>query len=204
MSFFCFLFVPLLYLFRRSIVSENGSGSVWALLFGSIIAIFQFSLGNIVIPGGFGFSRWLYGFVDIVSLPVLIPLFVYFILSLFKGFDESSGFANFTLLWLIPVAALRSISWSSYNDPILLVLAPLLWTGLAVGISFFISLIFRFFHWYVVIPSVLYILAMPLAAATCYWAFFSQDMTKGLLFFFAVFLPMLISIVLDYVFASRN
>ncbi|MDR0583510.1 MAG: hypothetical protein LBG57_04070 [Treponema sp.] len=197
MSFFCLLWVPLLYLFRRSVAGEGGAGGVWALLLGSVTAIFQFFLGNLVNPGGFGLSRWLYGFVDIVTLPVLIPFAVYLLLILFRAFSGTPDFANFILLWFIPVAALRAVSWSSLNDPILLVMAPLLWTALALGISFFIRLIIRRFRWYVIIPSVFCIAALPLAAASSYWAFFSQRPLPGFSLFAAVLIPMAISLVVD-------
>ena len=196
MSFFCLLWVPLFYLLMRSISGEGGPGGVWALLLGSVTAIFQFSLGYLVHPGGFGFSRWLYGFVDIVSLPALVPLVVYAVFCLFRVFSGSADFANFALLWLIPVAALRAISWSSQSDPILLVMVPLLWTALAVGIPFFINCIFAHFRWYVVLPLILCILALPAAAACAYWAFFSQEVLLGFLFFFAALIPVMISVVL--------
>ena len=199
MSFFCLLWVPLLYLFRHSVAGEGGAGGVWALLLGSITAIFQFFFGNLVNPGGFGFSSWLYGIVDVVTLPVLIPFAVYLLLILFRAFSGTPDFANFILLWFIPVAALRAVSWSSLNDPILLVMAPLLWTALAVGISFFIGLIIRYFRWYVIIPSGLCIAALPLAAASSYWAFFSQQPLLGFALFAAVFTPMLISLVLNFI-----
>jgi hypothetical protein len=197
MSFFCLLLVRLFYLFRRSTSGEGGAGGVWALLLGSVTAIFQFSLGNLVYPGGFGFSRWLYGFVDVVCLPALAPVLLYSILCLFRVFPGSPDFANFALLWVIPVAALRSISWSSQGDPLLLVMVPLLWTALAAGIPFFINCIFARFRWYVVIPSILCILALPLAAASAYWAFFSQKTMLAFLLFFAALIPVIVSITLD-------
>ncbi|MDR1250539.1 MAG: hypothetical protein LBK62_00065 [Treponema sp.] len=197
MSLFCLLWVPLLYLFRHSI-SDEGGGSVWALLLGSVTAIFQFFLGHLVNPGDFGFSRWLYGFVDIVSLPVLIPLAVYFLFILFRVFSGNPNFANFILLWLIPVAALRAVSWGSLNDPILLVLAPLLWTALAVGIHFFISLIIRHSRWYVVVFSGICIVGLPAAAASSYWAFFSQQPVLGYSLFAVVFIPLVVSLTLDF------
>jgi len=127
MTFFCLLWVPFFYLLRRSFVDEGASsGGVWALLLGSITAIVQFFLGYIIIPGGFGFSRFVFGFFEIVSFPVLVPLLIYFIMVLFRGFSGDIDFANFALLWLFPIGALRALSWSSMNDPILLVLTPLL------------------------------------------------------------------------------
>jgi len=180
MSFFCLLWVPFFYLFRKSLMSEgNSSGGVWALLLGSIIAIVQFFLGYIIIPGGFGVSRFIFGFIEIVSVPVLIPVFVYFLMILFRGFSGEIDFAGFALLWLFPVGALRALSWSSMNDPILLILVPLLWTALAAGISFFITWTANNFHVLKLIVSVLCIIILPVAAAASYWAFFSQQTLLG-------------------------
>jgi hypothetical protein len=199
MSLFCLLWVPLFYLFRRSITAEGGAGGVWALLLGSVHAVFQFSLGYAVNPGGFGFSRWVFAFVDMVSLPVLIPLLVYAACIMLRLFSGGFDFTNFALLWMIPVAALRAISWSSRSDPLLLVAAPLLWTALAVGISFFIRCIIALFRWYVAVPASLGILALPATAAVSWWALFSQRTVLGVLLFFVSLVPMLISVTLDFV-----
>jgi hypothetical protein len=198
-SLFCLLWVPLLYLFRRSVAAEGGAGGVWALLLGSLTAIFQFFFGDLVNPGGFGLSRWLSAFVDIVSLPVLIPLAVYGLLILFGVFSGSADFTGFILLWCIPVAALRSLGWSAQSSPLLLVLVPLLWTALAVGIPFFIGLIVNYFRWYVLIPSALCILALPLAAATAWWALYSQRPLLGIPLCCAVLIPMLVSLIHDFI-----
>lgn len=198
MSLFCLLWVPLLYLFRRSFFSAEGGGGVWALLLGSITAIFQFFLGNLITPGGFGFSRWMSSFVDIVSLPVIIPLLVYLLFVLLRIFSGNADFANFALLWLVPVAAIRSVSWASHSAPILLVLVPLLWTALATGIPFFINRITQGFRWYVIIPSAFGILALPLAAATAWWAFFSQRTLLAFLLLFVSLIPMIVSVVLNF------
>ncbi|MCL2721597.1 MAG: hypothetical protein FWD47_09710 [Treponema sp.] len=196
MSFFCLLWIPLFYLLRRSLVGGGSSGGVWALLLGSITAIIQFFLGDLVNPGGFGFSRWLFGFIDIVSLTVLIPVIICFLMLLFRGFSGDADFANFALLWLIPVGALRALSWSSLNDPILLILVPLLWAALAVGISFFINWMTESFRWYIAIVSILCILILPLAAATSYWAFFSHQTFLGFVLLIVTFIPLVISLVL--------
>lgn len=196
MSLFCLLWMPLFYLFRRSITSgEGGAGSVLALLLGSIAAIFQFFSGSLVSPGGFGVSRWISGFVDIVSLPAFAPLIVCLLCILFRVFSGAPDFVNFTLLWLIPAAALRTLSWSSQNDPILLVLVPLLWTAIALGIPFFIDMINVRRRLLVIIPAALAILAIPLLAAAVYWAFFSQKTALGFCLFFITLAPMNISIV---------
>jgi hypothetical protein len=137
--------------------------------------------------------------VDIVSLPVLIPLLVYVIFIVFRVFSTGADFANFALLWIIPVAALRAISWSSQSDPLLLVIVPLLWTSIATGIPFFINCIMRNSRWYAAVPSGLAILVLPFLAATAYWAFFSQQPFLGFTLFFAALIPMLVSVILGVV-----
>jgi len=197
MSIFCFLWVPLYYLFRRSITGPSGSGGVWALLLGSITAIIQFFLGYLVSPGGFGLSRFLFGFIEIVSLPVLIPLFLYLIMSIFSGFSGDIDFGNFALLWMIPVAALRAISWGSSNDPLLLITVPLLWTAVAVGVSFFINLMANNFRWWKLVFSIPCIFIIPVIAAGSYWMFFSQQTLYGFLLLFAANIPLGLSILFD-------
>jgi len=193
------LWVPLFFLLRRSITGGNSSGGVWALLLGSITAIIQFLMGYLVSPGGFGFSRWLFGFIDIVSLPVLIPLFICFFMFLFRGFSGEIDFGSFMLLWLIPVSALRALSWSSLNEPLLLIAVPLLWTALAVGISFFINLMANYPRWYLIILSFLCILILPVSAAFTYWAFFSQQTAMGFLLFFVTHIPFGLSLTFDII-----
>jgi hypothetical protein len=115
----------------------------------------------------------------------------------FRGFSGEIDFANFALLWMIPVAALRAISWSSGSDPILLVTVPLLWTAVASGISFFINLLasnFRLWKTAVCFPC---IVAMPIIAACAYWAFFSQQTLYGFLLLFAANIPVALSILFD-------
>jgi hypothetical protein len=202
MSFFCFMWMPFFYFFRRSLTDgDGGAGSVLALLLGSIVAIFRFFLGALVRPGGFGISRWISGFVDIVSLPALVPLVVCLFFILFRFFAGTPDFVNFTLLWFIPAAALRALSWSSQNDPILLVLVPLLWTAIALGIPLFINIISLNARGrlLVIVPAVLAILAIPLLAATAYWAFFSQKTALGFCLFFITLAPAAVSIILSAV-----
>jgi len=177
MSLFCLLWVPVFYLLRRSLVGGGGAGSVWALLFGSITAIFQFILGDIVSPGGFGFTRGLYGFIDLVSLPVIIPIVVCLLLLIFNGFSGDADFANFALLWMIPIGALRALGWSADSDPLLLILIPILWTALAAGIPFFIN--WMSINPFIASLAILCMIALPVAAAAAYWAFFSQYMLLG-------------------------
>ncbi|MDR2729314.1 MAG: hypothetical protein LBB81_00250 [Treponema sp.] len=180
MSVFCLLWVPAFYLLRKTSAGQSGSGGIWALLLGSITAVIQFLLGYFISPGGFGFSRWLFGFIDIVCLPVLVPLIIYALLVFVRGVSNNFDFANFALLWLIPVAAIRAISWSSTSDPVLLVIVPLLWTALGTGIPFFIHLMLERPRWYVFLASVPCLLILPVAAALSYWALFSQQFPQGI------------------------
>ena len=164
---------------------------------GSVVALVQFFLGSLVEPGGFGFSRWLSGCIDIVTLPAVAPLVVYLILISFKIITGTANFANFALLWLIPGAAIRAVSWSSQHDPILLILVPLLWTAIAVGIPFFIAII-QNGKLFSIIPASLAILIIPIAAASCYWAFYSQKISLGFLLLLVAAAPMMVSMVLSF------
>jgi hypothetical protein len=180
---------------RRAYHGTEHSGGVWALILGSITAITQFLLGDIGSPGGFGFSRWTYGLVNIVSMPVLLPLLLYTLLCIFKEFTGHADFTNFALLWLIPVGALRAIHWSSFNDPILLIAVPLLWTAIAVGIPFFIYIMTER-HTYSpphTALSIFCILLLPAVAATSYWAFFSHYTVLGIFCLIAANVPLALS-----------
>jgi hypothetical protein len=193
------LWIPLFYLFWRSVTGSNtASGGVWAILVGSIVAMIQFFLGNLIDPGGFGLSRWISGCIDIVTLPALVPIVIYLFLIGFRFISGEPNFANFTLLWLIPGAALKALSWSSTGDPLLLVLVPVLWTAIAVGVSFFINIIQEGEILYI-FPAFFAILIIPFAASSSYWAFFAQKTKLGLLFLFAAVVPMLISVILSFV-----
>ena len=197
MTIFCFLWMPLFYLFRRSTEGTNNSGGVWALLLGSVLALVQFFFGDLIEPGGFGFSRWLNGFVDIIVLPVMIPLVIYLFLLIFRILAGDADFANFTLLWLIPGAGIRAVSWSSANDPVLLVLVPVLWTAIAIGIPFFIRFFMNFEQWYIKVSSILAILVLPFIAATAWWAFYSQNNPLGIILLCLSVIPLTISIILS-------
>ena len=199
MNVFCLLWIPLFYLFWRSVTGNNATaGGVWAILVGSIVAMIQFFLGNLIDPGGFGFSRWVSGCIDIVVLPALAPILVYFLLIAFKLISGDFDFTNFALLWLIPNAGIRALSWSSAGDPLLLALVPILWTAIAVGVPFFIKIILNS-RILVIIPAALVIILIPFAASCSYWAFYAQRTYLGLLFLFAAVVPMLVSVILAFV-----
>ncbi|GHV67546.1 hypothetical protein AGMMS49928_04800 [Spirochaetia bacterium] len=198
MSLFCFLWTPLLYLFRRSLVKDSGgSGGVWALLLGSVVAILQFFFGSLVNPGGFGFSRWVSACIDIVSLPAVLPLLVFVLFTLLKVFSGPGDFTNFALLWLIPGAAIRTLSWSAQNDPVLLILSPLLWTAIALSIPFLANFFKTRKIWLMCLAG-LGILALPLLAAAAWWAFFSQRTVMGFFFLFVTIVPAFLSLVFPH------
>jgi hypothetical protein len=204
MSFFCLLWTPLFYLFRRALTPEDsGAGGVWAILLGSIAAVIHFFIGDLIKPGGFGLSRWVSACVDIVALPAVLPLVACFLFLAFKVVSGPIDIANFALLWLIPGTVVRALNWSAGSSPAFLVLIPLLWTAVAVGVSFFINLFMEHFHWYVIVPSGICILILPFAAATSWWAFYSQRFLTGSLFLFAAALPLLVSVILSWVKLKR-
>jgi len=198
LSFFCLLWVPLFYFLRKAVIGASAaSGGFWALLLGSIAAVIQFFLGNLTSPGGFGFDRWIFGFVDLVNVPVLLPLFVYLFFFILKGFSGKADFACFSLLWLIPWGAMRALTWSALNDPILLIIVPLLWTALAAGISFFINWMITSFKWYSALVSIPCILVLPPLAASAYWTFFSQQTMIGFILLFVIHIPVIISFIFE-------
>jgi hypothetical protein len=116
---------------------------------------------------------------------------------LFRGFSGDADFANFALLWLIPVGALRALSWSALNDPILLIVVPLLWTALAVGISFFINWMVNGFNVGITFASIFGIILLPVTAAATYWAFFSQQTLLGFLLLIVTHVPLAFSFVFE-------
>jgi hypothetical protein len=189
--------MPLFYFFRRSI-SSVGAGGVWALIFGSIFAVFRFFFGDLLPPGGFGFSRWMSVFTDIISIPVLVPVLVYSILLIFRMLSGYCDFANFILVWLIPVAIVKALNWSSVHSPYLLIIIPLLWTSMAIGISLYINCILRHLKWWTVILCGLGILMLFFTATTSYWAIFSQNLLTGYALFFLTMIPMLVSLIQDF------
>ncbi|MDR0525482.1 MAG: hypothetical protein LBG90_06390 [Spirochaetaceae bacterium] len=181
MWLFCLLWTPLLYFFWSALTPEQGAGGrgIAALVLGSVTGGTKFFLGAFVEPEGFSVSRWVSGFVDMVSAPVLLPFAVYMLLLPLKG---TRNFGSFALLWLIPDIGIRLAGWNVQNNPLLLVLVPVLQTAIALGLASCLRLmgtkkiggVFLGF---------LGICAVPLAGATSYWAFFSQNPFLGRIFF---------------------
>ena len=187
------------YFFWRSIKGGNTSGWAWALIAGSIVAVFQFFGDPLIDPGGFGISRWSSGFVDIVVLPVMVPLLVYLLFFCLKLIAGAVDFTGFALLWLIPIAAARSLTWGAIQrDPILLVLVPVLWSAIAAGVPFFIAIIQKSRPGMIALSGAA-ILSVLFAAATSYWAFFSQRTTMGIIFLVAAAAPMLVSVTMSFI-----
>jgi hypothetical protein len=198
MSIFCFLCIPVMYLFRRTLFSGEGGG-IRAPLCGCVVLLVMYFVKQVVEPGDFGFSRWMSGFVDIIGLPVLIPFVVCLLFILYKNISfKNFDFAKFTLLWLIPLAISLAIKESSPPSPIPLLLVPTLWIFQTIGIAFFISCMVRWTRWYVIIPSALGIIALPIAATTSWWEFFSHQTFHGFLFLFMCFIPAMVSIIVQY------
>jgi hypothetical protein len=197
MIIFCLLWIPLFYFFRRSFTTGGYGGHAWALLLGCAVVALQFFFSPLVAPGEFGLSRWLSSFVDITGVPVLVPLVVYWLLVALRRFSTNVDYAGFALLWLIPLAAFHTIN-NSQSSPIMLMVVPLLWTAQSVGIPFFISCMVRYLRWYIMIPSILGIIILPVIAATSWWAFFSHQTLMGFLLFSVSLVPAVVSIVLDF------
>ena len=196
MSLFCLLWIPLFYLFWCSLAdNDTGAGEAWALTGGILIASIQFFWGPFVEPGGFDFHRWLSACIDIVVFPAILPFLAYFLLTKSKIIKNPVNLTGFTLLWLTPGAVFRSFFWSSLNDPILLIIVPILWTAIAVGVPFFIKLIQKGRNSVIVLSS-LGILVLPFAAASSYWALFSHKTYLGFSLFFAAAAPMLVYVTL--------
>ena len=197
MDIFCLLWVPLFYLARRPVSSGEGGKGILILLMGSVVVFLHSLTGDFVPPGGFGLSRWMSGFVDFIVLPVLFPFAVSLLLVRLRVFPPHIDHSGFILLWLIPMAVFRSIEWNSY--PVFMVLVPLLWTALAAGIPFFTNLMIKHSRKYIIaVLLAICLLALPFAAATCWWAFYCQLTLPGFLFLGVSLLPLIISLIVDF------
>ena len=195
MSLFCLLCIPLLYLLRRPSFA-GGEESLWALPLGAVAAVVQYVCGPLVTPGGFGLSRWMSGFIDIAGLPALLPLMVCGALVTLRVFPRDADYAGFALLWLAPLAAIRSVSGSS-PSPIPLIVVPVLWTAQAVGIPFFIDAMIKNPRRHIVFFATLAIAALPIAAVTSWWAFFSHQTLWGALLLLVSVIPAVISLIVN-------
>lgn len=194
MNLFCILWAPFFYFFWISLnpAKNDSSGGVWALLLGSAFALIKFITGPWIPPGEFGGNRWLSALVDTIGIPAILPFALYALFAAFRIIPFSGDMAGFALLWLIPQGVLRSLSREGRYDPIFLALVPLLWTALVVGIACFIRILTGGNRRFVAFLAVPGILALPLAAVTCYWAFFCQRILWGWALFAGSLLPLVI------------
>ena len=195
MILFCLLWVPMFYFLIRSISIERENRSGWALFLGGVAVILLILFGEFIEPVDFGIYRWLNGFVDIVSLPALLPFFICLLLAAIKKNMAETDFLGFALLWLVPFSLYRSGDWSSLGTPLMLVLVPVLWTIQVCGIAFFIEYMIQNPKIKVIIPSVIGIITIPIIAATSWWEFFSNSSLSGSLLMSAIFLPASISLI---------
>ena len=204
MTLFCFLWTPLFYLFWRSLNDESAlEGGTWALLMGTIVAFFRFFLGSFVNAGGLGVSRWVSACIDVVALPVALPFIICIVFALLRIISAEANFTNYAFLWLIPVAGVRTLGWSSQNNPILLMGVPVLWTAVAMGMGFFVQIAQSSFG-LIIIPAILGAVVLPLLAATAYWALFSQYFLLGIILFIICLIPLVISIVTSILDSRRG
>jgi hypothetical protein len=191
--------MPLFYFFWVSLVpaKTGGPGNVLALSLGSVFALIRFITGPWIFSGGFGFSRWLSALVDTAGLPALLPLLFFVFFAVLKIIPAPGDPAGFALIWLIPGGIIHSVSRSGRHDPVFLVLIPLLWTAIAVGIPFFVRILLdgnKRLLAFLVVPA---ILALPLAAVTCYWAFFCRRILWGWGLLIAAVIPLLCSLAVS-------
>jgi hypothetical protein len=128
-----------------------------------------------------------------VGLPAALPFIVCLVCSVFKIIPEDADYTNLAFLWLIPVAALRALGWSALHDPLLLLGVPLLWTAIVTGMGFFLQIVQN--GWGMPAASAACgAAALPFAAATAYWAFFSQYTAAGFILLALTLAPALVSL----------
>jgi len=165
------------------------------LFLGSVSGACQFFVGDLVEAGGFGLDRWISVAVNIVALPVALPLAVAGMLAALRALKAPGGLADFALLWLIPVAAMRAVDWGAGRDPLFLVMTPVLWTLLVPGAALFAGVLFRS-RWSLAVPAGLGLVALPLAATTSFWAFYAQNLILGIVLLVVSAVPALCLVAL--------
>ncbi len=182
MSLFCFLVVPLFLAFRHSLGYERGGrrGLTLAFALGLVAALLRRAIGDIVPAGLFGFLRWLHLFADRSALPALLPLAAWYALKRYRGAAFDAERTDFILVWLVPVAALRAIVWSAGGNSADLVLAPIFWIAIAVGVPPFIDAVGEEYGIRAFGAGSVAVL-VPLLCVTADWAFFAHLPLIGLL-----------------------
>jgi hypothetical protein len=189
MNLFCLFWIPLVLLLWVSLNSKNGGnpGGVPAFVLGSAASVLHYLSYPPIHAAGLGFSLWLFALINIVLIPAVLPFLVFLLLAVpgfLKGKADSAGFV---LFWLVPSGIIRAAGLGARHDPFYLILIPLLWTMLTLGISFFARLI-RENRFPLIVP-LLAILLMPPAAAAVFWAFSGQMVTAGFILLAVLAIP---------------
>lgn len=197
MNLFCLLWVPLLYLFWCSINEDAAeTNPLWALVLGGIVALAQNYVGFFITPYEFGFMRWLHCLIDIIMVPAFVPIIISLVYGIVKNKADSVAITNFSLLFIIPNAAIRSVSRSVLQEPVGLVCVPLLWTSLALGIPFFLRPMIRRPKVFTFFIGCFSLIALTILAGTSYWALFCQDTMRGLLLLGLAFIPVVLAVAI--------
>jgi hypothetical protein len=179
MSLFCFLIIPLFIAFRHSLSRSCGrKGLTLAFALGLIASFLRSAIGDVIPAGLFGFLRWVHLFIDRSAFPALLPLAGWALLRKFRGTTFDVELADFALIWLVPVAASRAIAWSASGNPAELVLMPLLWLSIVVGVPRLIDAAEEEFGIRAFGAATLAVL-LPLIGTTAVWAFFTHRPLLG-------------------------
>jgi hypothetical protein len=195
MSLFCLFWTPLVLLLWVFLNSGNrgNSGGILAFVLGSLVSVLHCLFYPVINAAGFGLSLWLFALINIVLIPAVLPFLFFILLALPGLFKGQADPAKFVLFALVPAGITRAIGWSAQNDPLYLILVPLLWTMLALGISFLGRLIREsFFPW--IIPLLLAVLLLPLTAAAVFWAFYGQMFPAGFILLAALSIPSIVAL----------
>ncbi|GHU85251.1 hypothetical protein FACS189473_4070 [Spirochaetia bacterium] len=189
MSLFCLLWAPLLLVFWLSLGPGGKSAPFWAIVLGTLAALIHYFAGYSIKASGLGLSRWFFALTDIIVFPAVLPFLAWGLLPLFRRLDGEAEPVQFALLWLIPASIAGSIKWSVQLNPVFLVLAPILWTAVVLGIAFFIRIIREQYSLWIIIPAALGIAAVPFLAASSFWAFYAQRTLPGLILLLITAIP---------------
>lgn len=172
MILFSIFWIPALYLFVEALQQPQDrekKGLVLALLGGSFMGVLNFFIPHLIPELSYDVLLWLRGFIDVVAIPVLLPLAFRYVIQIRYKHKNYIEINQFILIWLIPVALVKSIQWNHNKDGILLVLVPLLWGALSTGIPWLIKKAeeeIGFISFLVYAAAVL----LPVIATTAYWA----------------------------------
>ncbi len=188
-----------MYFFRRSLKNAGPfrGEHLFSVAVALVLGLFWDSLGPFVESRGFGLSAWFHSAVDIIGLPLLLPLGFWALVRKERGRRLSIDAVDFTLLWLVPLSIIGCVRWSVQVEPLHLVLIPLLWSALAVSLPFLVELA-RENLGFKAFLSVLGVILLPLVSITAYWAFFGQRIVIGLLCTIVSIAPMVVQFFMDY------